>query len=118
MEQFLPEFLPTRGCEQPPQFHPEGDVYVHTLIMLESLPPHASLVLCLGVLFHDIGKPPTASYDAEADRIRFNNHDRVGAQMAEEAMRRLRYSNVEIEDVVEEVLAGLRERGWFDRGDP
>lgn len=100
LEQFLPEFLPTRGCEQPPEFHPEGDVYVHTLIMLDSLPADASLVLCLGVLFHDIGKPPTATYDEEADRIRFNGHDRVGARMAEEALRRLRYSNAVIEDVV------------------
>lgn len=100
MERFLPEFLPTRGCEQPPQFHPEGDVYVHTLIMLELLPPNASLELCLGVLFHDIGKPPTATYDEEADRIRFNGHDRVGAEMAEEIMQRLRYSNATIEAVV------------------
>jgi putative nucleotidyltransferase with HDIG domain len=100
MEQFLPEFLPTRGCEQPPQFHPEGDVYVHTCIMLELLPPDASLELCLGVLFHDIGKPPTATYDEEADRIRFNGHDRVGAEMAEEILRRLRYSNATIEAVV------------------
>ena len=100
MEQFLPEFLPTRGCEQPPQFHPEGDVYVHTLIMLELLPPDASLELCLGVLFHDIGKPPTFEFDEAADRIRFNGHDRVGAEMAEEIMRRLRYSNANIEAVV------------------
>jgi putative nucleotidyltransferase with HDIG domain len=108
MEQFLPEFLPTRGCEQPPQFHPEGDVYVHTLIMLELLPPDASLELCLGVLFHDIGKPPTAEYDEAADRIRFNGHDMVGAQMAEEILRRLRYSNHTIESAVVLVANHMR----------
>lgn len=108
MEQFLPEFLPTRGCEQPPEYHPEGDVYEHTLLMLDSLPADASLVLCLGVLFHDIGKPPTASYDGEAGRIRFNNHDRVGADMAEEALRRLRYPNAVIEDVVALVANHMR----------
>ncbi len=96
---FLPEVLPMIGCDQPPEWHPEGDVYVHTRIMLELLGPEASLELCLAVLLHDIAKPPTRTYDEEAGRIRFNGHDAMGAQMAEEILRRLKYPNHVIEEV-------------------
>lgn len=96
---FIPEVLPLIGCEQPPEWHPEGDVYVHTRIMLEMLPPDAPLELCLAVLLHDIAKPPTQTFDAEAGRIRFNGHDAMGASMAEEILRRLRYPNHVIEEV-------------------
>ncbi|WP_035615271.1 CCA tRNA nucleotidyltransferase [Haloferula sp. BvORR071] len=99
IQYFLPEVLPLIGCEQPPQWHPEGDVYIHTLIMLEMLGPEASLELCLAVLLHDIAKPPTRTYDAAEDRIRFNGHDALGAAMAEEILRRLRYPNHVIENV-------------------
>jgi poly(A) polymerase len=99
----LPEVERLKGCEQPPQFHPEGDVFVHTRLMLELLPPDADALLAMSVLLHDIGKPPTQSYDAENDRIRFNGHDKVGAEMAEEVMRRLRFSRHEIETVSEAV---------------
>jgi putative nucleotidyltransferase with HDIG domain len=99
----LPEVERLKGCEQPPQFHPEGDVFIHTRLMLELLPPDADALLAMTVLLHDIGKPPTQSYDAENDRIRFNGHDRVGAEMAEEIMRRLRFSRQETENVVEAV---------------
>ncbi|MEY2575316.1 MAG: hypothetical protein QOF80_803, partial [Verrucomicrobiota bacterium] len=88
--------------EQPPQFHPEGDVFKHTRIMLEMLPAEASLPLVLSVLFHDIGKPPTSAVDEEG-RIRFNGHDRVGAEMTEAIMERLRFSRAEIEATVEAV---------------
>jgi len=98
----LPELEAMKGCEQPPQFHPEGDVFKHTRIMLELLPAEVSLPLVLSVLFHDIGKPPTASVD-ENGRIRFNGHDRVGAEMTEALMQRLRFSRAEIDATVEAV---------------
>ena len=102
MKVILPELEAMKGCEQPPQFHPEGDVFKHTRIMLELLPPEASLPLVFSVLFHDIGKPPTASVD-ETGRIRFNAHDRVGAEMTEAVMTRLRFSRAEIDATVEAV---------------
>ncbi len=98
----LPELERLKGCEQPPQFHPEGDVFKHTRIMLELLPPEVSLPLVFSVLFHDIGKPPTYSVD-ETGRIRFNGHDRIGAEMTEVVMQRLRFSRAEIEATVEMV---------------
>jgi poly(A) polymerase len=97
---FLPEFLPTVGCEQPPEWHPEGDVYTHTLIMLDMLAPDAPIELCLAVLLHDIAKPPCLTIDADTGRIRFNGHDAMGAEMAEIILRRLRYPNQVIAAVV------------------
>lgn len=93
----VPEVLAMIGCEQPPQFHPEGDVFVHTRIMLDMLAPDAPLELCLAVLLHDIAKPPCRTYDEVAGRIRFNGHDAVGAEMTEQILRRLRYPNHTIE---------------------
>lgn len=97
MEHIVPEFLKTIGCEQPPEWHPEGDVYTHTCIMLEMLEPDAALELCLAVLLHDIAKPPCQTFD---DRIRFNGHDAMGAEMADAILRRLRYPNDVIAAVV------------------
>ena len=91
-----------KGCKQPPQFHPEGDVFQHTRLMLKLLPATASLPLVLSALFHDIGKPPTSEVD-ETGRIRFNGHDRIGAEMTEEIMKRLRFSRAEIDATVEAV---------------
>jgi poly(A) polymerase len=102
MKIVLPELDAMKGCEQPPQFHPEGDVFKHTRIMLELLPAEASLPLVLSVLFHDIGKPPTSLVDDEG-RIRFNGHDRLGAEMTEAVMQRLRFSRAEIDATVEAV---------------
>ncbi len=102
MEVILPELTDMKGCEQPPQFHPEGDVFKHTRIMLEMLHEKVSLPLVFSVLFHDIGKPPTSSVD-ENGRIRFNGHDRVGAEMTEKLMQRLRFSRAEIDATVEAV---------------
>ena len=93
MERFLPEFCALIGCEQPPEWHPEGDVYIHTCIMLEMLEADASLELCLAVLLHDIAKPARQTFDEVAGRIRFNGHDAVGAEMADVILRRLRFSN-------------------------
>jgi poly(A) polymerase len=102
MRVVLPELDNMKGCEQPPQFHPEGDVFKHTRIMLEMLPVEASLPLVFSVLFHDIGKPPTSAVDEEG-RIRFNGHDRIGAEMTEAIMERLRFSRAEIDATVEAV---------------
>jgi poly(A) polymerase len=102
MRAVLPELDAMKGCEQPPQFHPEGDVFKHTRIMLEMLPAEASLPLVFSVLFHDVAKPPTATVDEEG-RIRFNGHDRIGAEMTEAIMERLRFSRAEIDATVEAV---------------
>ena len=102
MRAILPELEAMKGCEQPPQFHPEGDVFKHTRIMLELLPAETSLPLVFSVLFHDIGKPPTSLVDEEG-RIRFNGHDRIGAEMTEAIMERLRFSRAEIDATVEAV---------------
>jgi putative nucleotidyltransferase with HDIG domain len=103
LQVILPEVQAMRGCEQPAEFHPEGDVYVHTRLMLSLLPPDASLALIWAVLLHDIGKPVTQTFNPEEGRIRFNGHDRVGAEMAERIMMRLRFSNEETDAVVEAV---------------
>ncbi len=99
MKYIIPEVLALIGCEQPPQWHPEGDVYTHTQIALSLLEDDAPLSLCLAVLLHDIGKPATYSYDEAEERIRFNGHDHVGAEMAREILERLRYPNKVINDV-------------------
>jgi putative nucleotidyltransferase with HDIG domain len=97
---FLPEVMDLIGCEQPPQWHPEGDVFTHTCIMLEMLgESEIPLSLALAVLLHDIGKPATYRYDEEDDRIRFNGHDTVGAEMSGLILRRMKYPNEVIEDV-------------------
>ena len=96
MAEILPEMLSLKGCEQPPDFHPEGDVFVHTRLMLALLPAEISVLLVLATLFHDLGKPPTMERD-QTGRIRFSGHESVSAQMTEKIMRRLRFSNEEIE---------------------
>jgi poly(A) polymerase len=89
----LPEIAAMKGVAQPPEFHPEGDVFTHTLLMLEKLPPGCTSTFAWGVLLHDVGKPPT--FRRAPDRIRFDDHARVGTKMAEEICRRLRFSNDE-----------------------
>ncbi len=108
LARFLPEAIPLVGCEQPPQWHPEGDVFTHTKIALDLLHDEAPLELCLAVLLHDIGKPPTYSWDEADQRIRFSGHDAVGAEMAEEILRRLRYSNETIANVKEMVARHMQ----------
>jgi poly(A) polymerase len=94
LQQVLPEVGAMKGVEQPPQYHPEGDVWIHTLMMLEGLPAGTAPSLAWGVLLHDVGKPPTFQSAAETgDRIRFNNHVEVGVRMAEAICKRLRFSN-------------------------
>ncbi len=103
MREVLPELEALKGVDQPPQFHPEGDVFVHTRLVLSMLPTEpVSVPLAFGTLLHDIGKPPTMRIDqADGGRIRFNGHEHVGAEMTERVMRRLRFSNDEIESTVE-----------------
>jgi len=94
--QVLPEIAAMKGVEQPAEFHPEGDVWIHTRLMLEQLPKGASPTLAWGVLLHDVGKPPTFQPAVKTgDRIRFNHHVDVGVKMAEAICRRLRFSNEE-----------------------
>ena len=102
MRAILPELDAMKGVLQPEQFHPEGDVFVHTRLMLQLLPEKVSVQLVFAVLFHDVAKPVTARVD-ETGRIRFNEHDRIGAQMTEAIMRRLRFSGDEIQATVEMV---------------
>ena len=102
LREILPEIEALKGCEQPPQFHPEGDVFVHTRIMLGLLPAQVSGPLVLSVLFHDIGKPATFAVDPDG-RIRFSGHDKLGAEMTEQIMTGLRFSRAEIDATVEAV---------------
>jgi poly(A) polymerase len=94
----LPEISAMKGVEQPAEFHPEGDVFVHTLLLLENLPQPCPLTLAWGALLHDVGKPPT--FRVAPDRIRFDGHVEVGVKMAEEICRRLRFSNDETEQIL------------------
>lgn len=98
----LPEVAALKGVQQPPQFHPEGDVFQHTRLMLSLLPNDVSVPLVFSVLFHDLGKARTATVD-ETGRIRFSGHDKLGAAMTDELMHRLRFSRAEIEATVEAV---------------
>ncbi|MGD1017846.1 MAG: CCA tRNA nucleotidyltransferase [Verrucomicrobiia bacterium] len=120
LQEILPEIAAMKGVEQPPEFHPEGDVFQHTRLMLETMsetalaarapyrsasetarsastPYHDPVVLAFAVLLHDVGKPPT--FTRAPDRIRFNDHDRIGAEMAETILRRLRFPNEEIDKI-------------------
>jgi poly(A) polymerase len=98
LPEVLPEIAKMKGVSQPPQYHPEGDVWVHTLLLLEKLPEGCSPTLALGALLHDVGKPPT--FRRAPDRIRFDNHAEIGARMAEEICQRLRLSNHDTEQVI------------------
>ena len=92
-----------RGVEQPPEFHPEGDVWVHTMMLLDHLPAGVSPTLAWGMLLHDVGKPATFQAPDPAkpgDRIRFNGHAEVGVRIAEEILRRLRFSNEDEAQIV------------------
>ncbi len=88
----LPEIQAMKGVEQPPEFHPEGDVFAHTRLMLDFLPAGCTATLAMGALLHDVGKPLTQTFE---DRIRFNLHDKAGAHIAREVTQRLRFSNQE-----------------------
>jgi poly(A) polymerase len=97
LKQVLPEVAAMKGVEQPPQYHPEGDVWTHTLMLLQSMTAGGSPTLAWAALLHDVGKPPT--FRRAPDRIRFDDHASIGAAMSREIARRLRMSNDEIEHI-------------------
>src|SRR5580700_10972661 len=98
LREVLPEISAMKGVQQPPQFHPEGDVFVHTLLLLDNLPDPCPPALAWGALLHDVGKPPT--FRVAPDRIRFDGHVEVGVKMAERICRSLRFSNHETEQIL------------------
>jgi len=99
--QLLPDISAMKGVPQPPEFHPEGDVWIHTRLMLEGLPAGASPTLAWGVLLHDVGKPPTFRPASDTgDRIRFDGHAEVGVKMATEICHRLRFSNDDTQQIL------------------
>jgi poly(A) polymerase len=98
LAQVLPEITAMKGVAQPPEYHPEGDVWIHTLLLLDGLPAGCSRTLAWGALLHDVGKPPT--FRVAPDRIRFDGHVEVGMKMAEEICRRLRFSNHDTEQII------------------
>jgi poly(A) polymerase len=105
----LPEISRMKGVQQPPQFHPEGDVWIHTLLMLEGLLPQSSPTLAWGVLLHDVGKPATFSPSSGPNgRIRFDRHVEVGTRMAEEICERLRFSNDDTAQIASLVATHLK----------
>jgi poly(A) polymerase len=107
----LPEVVKMHGVEQPPQFHPEGDVWVHTMLLLEKLQRGVSATLAWGALLHDIGKPATfrpPDPKKPGDRIRFDGHVEVGVRMTEEILGRLRFSNEDTEHIVALVKNHMR----------
>ena len=98
LSEVLPEIARMKGVAQPPQFHPEGDVWTHTLELLEQLEPGCSPTLAWGALLHDVGKPPT--FRVAPDHIRFDNHVDVGVAMGAEICRRFRFSNDESRQIM------------------
>ncbi|MGC1485248.1 MAG: CCA tRNA nucleotidyltransferase [Candidatus Acidiferrum sp.] len=105
----LPEIAAMKGVPQPPQFHPEGDVWIHTLLMIEGFVAGTSPTLAWGVLLHDVGKPPTFKPASQTgDRIRFDHHVDVGVRMAEAICRRYRFSNEDTEQIIALVANHMR----------
>ena len=100
LHEILPEIEALKGVEQPPEFHPEGDVWTHTLIMLDGL-REPSVELALGVLLHDVGKPATFRV---AERIRFDGHVEKGVEIAHRLLTRLRFPQSTI-DAAEALIA-------------
>jgi len=96
ISKILPEVMTMKGCEQPVDYHPEGDVLTHTILALEATPEDASDTLLMAVLLHDVGKPPTQTFE---DRIRFNQHEIRGQHMTEKILQRFKFSNEFIERV-------------------
>jgi poly(A) polymerase len=98
LQYVLPEIPAMHGVEQPREFHPEGDVFVHTLLLLDNLPQPCTPTLAWGALLHDVGKP--ATFRIAPDRIRFDGHVDVGVKIAQGICRRLRFSNDDTERIL------------------
>jgi len=110
-KEFLPELSKMKGVEQPMEYHPEGDVFIHTLLLLDGL-KNAEIELAMGALLHDVAKPNT--FQRAPDRIRFHGHDVLGAQMAREICKRLAFSNEQTELIASLVLEHLRFKDVFN----
>ena len=109
LAQVSPEVSRLHGVEQPPEYHPEGDVWKHTLLLLEQLEPGCPMTLAWGALLHDIGKPATFQPPSgPGDRIRFNGHPEIGVRISEEICRRLRFSNEETAQILALVANHMR----------
>ena len=106
LREVLPEISAMKGVAQPPEYHPEGDVFVHTLLLLENLPRPCPRTLAWGALLHDVGKPST--FRVAPDRIRFDGHVEVGVKMAEQICSGLRFSNDDTEQIVRLVANHMR----------
>jgi len=106
LQQVLPEIAKMQGVAQPPQFHPEGDVWTHTLLLLDQLEPGCSPTLAWGALLHDVGKPPT--FRVAPDRIRFDGHVEIGVAMAADILRRFRFSNDDTHQILALVQNHMR----------
>lgn len=148
-EILIPEMLPMRGCKQPVNHHSEGDVWAHTRLALSKIwdadfkkrfgPEKPPASVYFATLFHDIGKPPTMQTPEEhgTDRIRYNNHDLVGAEMTEAISRRLTLSapegyNIDTDDIfwivrhhlftmsgkIDDIRPGTLEKYFFDENKP
>jgi poly(A) polymerase len=106
LREVLPEIDRMHGVEQPPEYHPEGDVFVHTMLLLDQLPPGAPLTLAWGALLHDVGKP--ATFRRAPDRIRFDGHVELGVRIAHDVCNRLRFSNEDTAQIVSLVNNHMR----------
>jgi poly(A) polymerase len=108
LSEVLPEIAATITCEQSPDYHPEGSVFNHLLLMLKHLPPDAPVSLPWAVLLHDVAKPLTASPDPDTGSIHFYGHERVGAEMAENILERLRFPRKQIDAIVKAVRCHMQ----------
>lgn len=108
LAEVLPEISATITCEQSPDYHPEGSVFNHLLLMLQHLPPDAHPSLPWAVLFHDVAKPVTASTNPQSGSIHFYEHERIGAEMAREILDRLRFPRKQIEEIVKAVRCHMQ----------
>jgi poly(A) polymerase len=108
LDQVLPEIAATKNCEQSPDFHPEGNVFEHLLLMLRHLPAEADPLLAWAVLLHDVAKPLTASRDPANGSVHFYGHERIGADMSREILERLRFPRKQIDDIVQAVRCHMQ----------
>jgi poly(A) polymerase len=116
LAEVLPEAVRLRGVAQPPEFHPEGDVWTHTMLMLENLPPNCASTLAWAALLHDIGKPATyqppkpavPGSNEKPDRIRFNGHVETGVRISETILARLRFSGDDTDQIASLIANHMR----------
>lgn len=111
VQHVMPELLLMKGVEQPAEYHPEGDVWIHTLMLLDQL-SNAPIELAMGALLHDIAKPQT--FVRAEDRIRFHGHDVIGAQMSRDICKRLTFSNDQTDLICALVNEHLRFKDAFN----